>query len=74
MQITDSTLPATAFVDAAGKSFYAMGYDKVSMLLYVSDAIDYQQAGRIYRYTTTGSEISGLPAGIIPGDFLFLNN
>ena len=74
MQITDSTLPATVFVDAAGKSFYAMGYDKVSMLLYVSDAIDYQQAGRIYRYTTTGSEISGLPAGIIPGDFLFLNN
>ncbi len=74
MQITDSTLPATAFVDAAGKSFYGMGYDKVSMLLYVSDAIDYQQAGRIYRYTTSGSEISGLPAGIIPGDFLFLNN
>jgi len=74
MSIADSTLPASPFVHALGKNFYGMAYDKVSTLLYVSDAIDYQQAGRIHRYTSNGVEVSGFPAGIIPGDFLFLNN
>ena len=74
MQLTDMTLPTTPFVDAAGKSFYGMAFDKVSHVLYVSDAIDYQQAGRIYRYETSGTMLNSLPAGIIPGSFLFLNN
>ena len=74
MQITDSSLPTSSFVDAAGKSFYGMAFDRVSRVLYVSDVIDYQQAGRIYRYDPTGTLLNSLPAGIIPGDFLFLNN
>lgn len=74
MPITETSLPTTAFIDAAGKSFYGLGYDKVKHLVYVSDAIDYQQAGRIYKYNTVGTELSSFPAGIIPGDFLFLNN
>lgn len=74
MLISDMSLPSSPFVDAAGKSFYGMEFDKVNHVLYVSDVIDYQQAGRIYRYETNGTLLNSLPAGIIPGDFLFLNN
>lgn len=74
MSINDSDIPSTFFIDAAGKSFYGMSFDMVKHILYVSDVIDYQQAGRIYRYETTGNLINSIPAGVIPGEVLFLNN
>jgi DNA-binding beta-propeller fold protein YncE len=74
MQLSDLTLPSSPLIDAAGKSFYGMAFDEVNRVLYVTDAIDYQQAGRIYRYDPTGTLLNSLPAGIIPGEVLFLNN
>ncbi|MDE7119376.1 MAG: YncE family protein, partial [Muribaculaceae bacterium] len=37
--------------------------------VYVADAIDYQQQGMIYRYSTAGELIDQFYAGITPGAF-----
>jgi hypothetical protein len=41
--------------------------------VYVADAIDYVQQGKIYRYDATGHLISEFYAGIIPGAFSWKN-
>lgn len=73
MAITDIALPSTPFVVSGGRSLYGLGYDNATNLLYVSDAKDFQQNGRIYRYNTNGALIDNFAAGIAPGDFLFLH-
>jgi YVTN family beta-propeller protein len=72
MNLTDNTLPASAFIESSGNNFYALGIDPLKNEIYVSDAIDFVQRGKIYRYKADGSEIDNFLAGIIPGDFLFL--
>lgn len=74
MAIIDNNLPSTIFIDANGRSLYGLAYDKRGHFVYVTDAIDYQQDGRAYKYDLSGNEISNFPTGIIPGDILFLNN
>jgi YVTN family beta-propeller protein len=56
------------------KPCYALGIDPLSGEIYFSDPIDYAQPGVIYRYNASGSTLlDSINAGIIPGDFLFLN-
>ncbi len=74
MSINDTSLPTTEFINANGKSFYGLGYNNTSNQIYVSDAIDFQQSGRVYRYNENGTELGNFGAGISPGYFLFLNN
>lgn len=72
MSIASTFLPSTPFVSSSGNNFYGLGIDKVRNEIYVSDAIDYIQRGRIFRYKADGTAIDNFLAGIIPGDFLFL--
>ena len=74
MSITDTSLPTSELINANGKSFYGLGYNNTNNQIYVSDAIDFQQSGRVYRYSETGTELGNFGAGISPGYFLFLNN
>ncbi|MDD3108749.1 MAG: YncE family protein, partial [Alistipes sp.] len=39
--------------------------------VYVADAIDYVQSGRVYRYTPQGTLLDDFAAGVIPGAFCF---
>tara|TARA_R110002096_G_scaffold21498_7_gene69871 strand:+ start:14225 stop:15259 length:1035 start_codon:yes stop_codon:yes gene_type:complete len=71
ISISDSTLPSQALVSGDGKLFYGLGVDVVANEIYVSDAIDYQQHGVVFRYDFNGNQISHFRAGIIPGDFIF---
>ncbi len=71
MAITDSSLPASAFVPADGRNLYALGVDPVDGTIYLSDAIDYVQRGMIYRYRPDGSLLNTFHAGTIPGSFCF---
>jgi len=53
-------------------NLYALGYDTKDEYLYVSDPLDYQQDGWIYRYRASdGSIADSLQTGIIPGNFCF---
>jgi len=69
--INDNQLPATPVIFKKNRLFYSMDINAPKSELYISDAIDYNQNGYIYRFTSTGSVIDSLRAGIIPGYFCF---
>ena len=71
MAIADGTLPTTPFIAAEGRNLYALGVDPADGTVYVSDAIDYAQAGRIFRYGDTGAAMGDFLAGRIPCGFVF---
>jgi DNA-binding beta-propeller fold protein YncE len=72
MSISDNNLPTTAWINPPGSSFYGISIDKKSNIIYATDAIDFSQKGMVYRYTFGGNLIDNFKAGIVPGDFLFL--
>lgn len=51
--------------------FYALAVDPFSSEIYVSDARDMVQKGRVYRFRPDGSPTDTLQVGIIPGAFCF---
>lgn len=71
MAITDSVLPSAPFLVADGRNLYGLGVDPGDGSVYVSDAIDYAQAGRVFRYDGTGAAMGDFLAGRIPCGFLF---
>lgn len=72
MNITDEKLPEKAFVQANGRLFYALGIDPEIDEMYVTDAIDYQQAGIVFRYNSAGELVHRVYADVIPGFIHFL--
>lgn len=66
-----SSLPSSAFIAEGGRNFYGLAVNPANGQIYVSDAIDYVQSGRIYIYNSSGISQSDFLAGIIPGDFYF---
>jgi DNA-binding beta-propeller fold protein YncE len=71
MDIHARKLPENSFIDAKIHLFYSMGTDPENGDLYLSDAIDYQQSGVIYRFSKTGIPLDTFRVGINPGDFYF---
>jgi YVTN family beta-propeller protein len=71
MPITASVLPTSALITQGSKSFYALGVDPNSGVVYVADAIDYVQKSSVYRYAPDGVLLNTFKAGIISGDFGF---
>lgn len=72
LSVLDQSLPALPFIASSGNNFYGLGINKIKNEIYVSDAIDFIQKGKVFRYRANGSEIDNFLVGIIPGDFLFL--
>lgn len=54
-----------------GKLFYGLGIDPRNSEIYVSDAIDYQQKGVVYRYSPKRELIHQFRVDLIPGFFCF---
>jgi len=73
MSIHDQQLPDNVLVNEGSGNYYTLGLHPVDNEIYVSDALDYNQNGIVYRYTTTGTLISSFEVGIIPGCFAFNN-
>ena len=69
MSVTDEYLPAYPFLEARGTTYYGLTIDPKSEDLYIADAIDYQQAGKVYRYSKSGELIDEFYVGVIPGAF-----
>jgi YVTN family beta-propeller protein len=74
MSIDDLNLPTTEFINANGKNFYSIGFNNSSNTLYVGDAVDFQQAGRVYMFAENGTDRGNFGTGTNPGNFLFLGN
>jgi len=71
MNIASGSLPNIAFIAEGSSNFYGIGIEPNTGIIYVADAIDYVQKGKIYRYKSDGTLINAFLAGIIPGDFYF---
>ncbi len=71
MSISDNEIPTSSLIPSDEKLIYTISVDPVNNDIYISDAIDYNQSGTIYRYNSTGTLISSFEAGIIPGDIMF---
>ncbi|MCK9205028.1 MAG: YncE family protein [Bacteroidales bacterium] len=71
MSIASGSLPNNAFIVEGSRNFYGIGIEPNTGVIYVADAIDYVQKGKIYRYKSDGTLINSFLAGIIPGDFYF---
>lgn len=72
MEINDSSLPTSTKIEAEGY-LYALTIDPKTNDIYVADAIDYQQAGIVYRYSASGQCICSFYAGVIPTEFCWNN-
>lgn len=69
MSINDTELPSTPLIANNGGILNAMTINPANGDIYVADAIDYMQAGSVYRYNSTGSKIDEFKVGIIPAGF-----
>lgn len=71
MNINDLALPVLAFISQKRNYFYKLGIDPVSGEIFVTDAIDYRQNGKVFRYNLEGALIDSAVAEIIPGSMCF---
>ena len=59
------------FIPENGRQFYSLGIDPEDGIIYVGDAVDYQQDGWVYRYRSNGAAIDSFRVGVNPGYFCF---
>ncbi len=70
MPVTDTEIPSEPLVQT-GRLFYSIGIDPESGIIYASDAVDYQQKGKVFRYLPEGALKDSFDVDIIPGSFVF---
>lgn len=70
MSVDDTELPTNPLIENGSNNFYSLGVADNGDI-YVSDVLDYNRDGKIYRYDNNGQLITSFDAGIIPGDFGF---
>ena len=71
VSINDTIAPVSPFSATAGRNLYGLGVDPRTGDVYVSDALDYVQNSRVYRYDSNGNLIQAFTAGVISGNFAF---
>jgi len=71
MDISSQLLPQTSLIPSGGRSIYGLSADPKSGDLYLADARDFQQNGKVYRYTAAGVQRDVFDAGIIPSGIFF---
>jgi hypothetical protein len=71
MSPTDTVVPSGTFIQSDNWNVYGLNADPVSGDIYISDAVDYQQASHIWRYSQNGTLEDNFTAGIISNGFVF---
>ncbi len=66
--IASANLETAALVN---RSFYSIGIDPTTNIIYAGDAGNYASEGKVVRYTIAGAVIDSLNVGVIPGGFFF---
>lgn len=70
MDTSSRELPDGPFIPAeSGQAFYALAVDPSGGDIFVADAVDYSQNGKVYRYTSDGYLKDDFTVGICPGAF-----
>ncbi len=65
------TIPLKPFISNQNKRYYGLAVDPATSHIYIADAIDYVQPGKIYCFDPEGVPVDTLTAGINPGAFCF---
>jgi len=71
MSIYDESLPSQVLIPQIGHLFYKVGINPFNNEIFVTDAADYVQRGKLIRFRNSGALISEYEAGIIPGTICF---
>jgi YVTN family beta-propeller protein len=71
LSVTDTELPSGTFIDGY---FYNLGINPVNGDVFVTDAVDFQQKGRLLIFNNEGDSVSDMLAGIIPSKLYFIFN
>ena len=61
-------------VPAADRYLYSLTVSPITEEIFVADAIDYQQAGCVYRYSSDGALIGVFDAGVIPTSYAWIKS
>ena len=69
MSVDADRVPVRPFLDSRGTIYYGLTVDPTTDEVYIADAVDYTQQGKIYRYSASGELIDEFYVGIIPGAF-----
>lgn len=73
MNITDQVLPQTPFIPHDNRSIYGLSIDPATGEIYLADARDFQSPGKVFRYSTQGTQLDELSVGINPSGIFFYN-
>lgn len=71
MPINGNLFSASVFIQQKRGYFYKMGIDPVTDEVFVTDAMDYMQKGKVFRYNSEGAVIDSVIAEIIPSSLCF---
>jgi len=71
MAVTAQELPVNIFIPQGTALFHAIAVNPVTNNIFVADAVDYVQKGRVYYFSSAGSLLGTINTGIIPADFYF---
>lgn len=71
MGLADHSLSAAPFIPRGTRNFYGLGINPKDDVIYVADALGYDQQGTVYRYESTGTLINSFKVGLIPNGFYF---
>jgi hypothetical protein len=70
MDINATVCPATGIIPQGTHTFYGLCIDPADETIYVSDAVDYNSNGKLYRYQANANYIGTYTTGIIPSFML----
>ncbi|HOO43112.1 MAG TPA: YncE family protein [Bacteroidales bacterium] len=71
MAVDEDKFPVKPFIRNSDSRYYGLAVDPATSHIYLADAIDYVQPGKIYRFDPAGTPVDTLTAGINPGAFCF---
>lgn len=71
ISINDTQLPTTPIINANGRSLYGLSYYFNNDLLYLCDAVNFTQAGKVFSYKTNGQAVDTFNVGIVPSKVYF---
>lgn len=80
MSISDQAMPTRPFIyapideDGTRHKLYGIGVNPNNGDVFLADAIDYRQAGMVYRYSRAGQLIDSFRVGILPNHFAFIDS
>jgi DNA-binding beta-propeller fold protein YncE len=71
LSVNANNLPASELINGTSKNFYGISIEPKTGNIFVADAIDYIQKGKIYQYNPKGALISEFKVGLIPSKIYF---